>query len=133
MGRIAQVIGPVVDVSFDDTRELPAIYEALVVQNEAAQHIVLEVQQHMGEDTVRTIAMDATDGLSRGMAVQCTGGPISMPAGQEVRGRLFNVTGDPIDGLGEVKTRKRYNIHREPPKFHELKDRKSTRLNSSHV
>ena len=121
MGRIAQVIGPVVDVSFDDTRELPAIYEALVVQNEAAQHIVLEVQQHMGEDTVRTIAMDATDGLSRGMAVQCTGGPISMPAGQEVRGRLFNVTGDPIDGLGEVKTRKRYNIHREPPKFHELK------------
>ncbi len=120
-GHISQVIGPVVDVSFDDTSELPSIYEALEVHNELGHKIVLEVQQHMGEDTVRTISMDATDGLARGVPVYCTGGPISMPAGQAVRGRLFNVTGDPIDGLGPVKTAKRYNIHRDPPKFSELK------------
>lgn len=120
-GKIAQVIGPVVDVSFDDTNMLPSIYEALEVHNETGTSIVLEVQQHLGEDTVRTVSMDATDGLARGMLVSCTGGPISMPAGQEVRGRLFNVTGEPIDGLGEVKTAKRYNIHRDPPRFDELK------------
>jgi F-type H+-transporting ATPase subunit beta len=120
-GKVSQVIGPVVDVMFENTRELPAIYEALEVHNEAGHRIVLECQQHMGEDTVRTISMDATDGLARGMEVVCTGGPITMPAGREIRGRLFNVTGDAIDGLGEVKTKKRYNIHSEPPRFDQLK------------
>jgi len=120
-GRVAQVIGPVVDVIFEDTQVLPSIYEALEVRNDLGHRIILEVQQHLGEDTVRTISMDATDGLSRGMEVLCTGGPITMPAGQNIRGRLFNVTGDPIDGLGAVTTGKRYNIHRDPPKFNELK------------
>ncbi len=120
-GKIAQVIGPVVDVMFEDTNALPLIYEALEVRNELGHRVVLEVQQHLGEDTVRTISMDATDGLARGMEVLCTGGPISMPGGQQIRGRLFNVIGDPIDGLGEVKTTKRYNIHRDPPKYDELR------------
>ena len=120
-GKIAQVIGPVVDVMFEDTLVLPSIYEALEVINESGHRIILEVQQHLGEDTVRAVSMDATDGLSRGLAVRCTGGPISMPASQAIRGRLFNVIGDPIDGLGEVKASTRYNIHRDPPKFEELK------------
>ena len=120
-GKIAQVIGPVVDVSFENTDKLPAIYDALEVKNDHGLKIVLECQQHMGEDTVRTVAMDSTDGLYRGMEVVSSGGPITMPAGQEIRGRLFNVIGDPIDGLGEVKTAKRYNIHSEAPKFENLK------------
>ncbi len=120
-GKVAQVIGPVVDVMFGEARMLPGIYEALEVTNDAGRRIVLECQQHLGEDTVRTIAMDATDGLSRGMEVRSTGGPITMPAGQEVRGRLFNVIGEPIDGLGEVNTEKRYDIHKDPPRFDQLK------------
>ena len=120
-GKIAQVIGPVVDVAFENTDKLPAIYEALEVINDHGIKIVLECQQHMGEDTVRTVAMDSTDGLYRGMEVVSLGGPITMPAGQEIRGRLFNVIGDTIDGLGDVKTRKRYNIHSEAPKFESLK------------
>jgi F-type H+/Na+-transporting ATPase subunit beta len=120
-GKIAQVIGPVVDVAFENTNKLPAIYDALEVLNDSGIKIVLECQQHMGEDTVRTVAMDSTDGLYRGMEVVSLGGPITMPAGQEIRGRLFNVIGNPIDGLGEVKTAKRYNIHSEAPKFENLK------------
>lgn len=120
-GKVAQVIGPVVDVSFENTDKLPAIYDALEVRNDNGLKIVLECQQHMGEDTVRTVAMDSTDGLYRGMEVVSLGGPITMPAGQEIRGRLFNVIGDPIDGLGELKTAKRYNIHSEAPKFENLK------------
>jgi len=120
-GKISQVIGPVVDVIFENTQELPNIYEALEVQTLEGNRIVLECQQHMGEDTVRTVSMNSTDGLSRGMKVISTGGPITMPAGQEIRGRLFNVVGDPIDGLGEVKTAKRCDIHREAPKFEDLK------------
>ncbi len=120
-GKIAQVIGPVVDVAFENTNTLPAIYDALQVKNDSGIKIVLECQQHMGEDTVRTVAMDSTDGLYRGMEVVSLGGPITMPAGQEIRGRLFNVIGDPIDGLGDVKTAKRYNIHSEAPKFENLK------------
>lgn len=120
-GKISQVIGPVVDVSFDNTDKLPSIYDALEVTNEHGIKIVLECQQHMGEDTVRTVAMDSTDGLYRGMEVVSKGGPITMPAGQIIRGRLFNVIGDPIDGLGEVKVEKRYNIHNEAPKFENLK------------
>jgi F-type H+/Na+-transporting ATPase subunit beta len=120
-GKISQVIGPVVDVSFDTTDSLPSIYDALEVTNDQGIKIVLECQQHMGEDTVRTVAMDSTDGLYRGMEVLSMGGPITMPADQKIRGRLFNVIGDPIDGLGAVDTTKRYNIHNEAPKFEDLK------------
>ena len=121
VGRISQVIGPVVDVAFENTNKLPSIYESLEVVNDQGLRIVLECQQHMGEDTVRTVAMDSTDGLYRGMDVVSSGGPITMPADQLIRGRLFNVTGDPIDGLGAVDTKKRYNIHKEAPKFENLK------------
>lgn len=120
-GTVAQVIGPVVDVIFDGQKSLPEIYEALEVFNEHGHRVVLECQQHLGEDTVRTIAMDSTDGIARGMHVHTTGGPITMPAGEEVRGRLFNVIGEPIDGLGPVKTAKRYDIHSDPPKYDQLK------------
>ncbi len=120
-GKISQVIGPVVDVTFETTEKLPKIYDALEVVNEQGVRIILECQQHMGEDTVRTVAMDSTDGLFRGMDAVCLDEPITMPAGQEIRGRLFNVIGDPIDGLGEVKTAKRYSIHNEAPKFENLK------------
>jgi len=121
LGKISQVIGPVVDVSFDNTEKLPSIYDALVVTNDHGVKIVLECQQHMGEDTVRTVAMDSTDGLYRGMDVESTGGPITMPADQKIRGRLFNVIGDPIDGLGPVDAQKRYSIHNEAPRFEDLK------------
>lgn len=120
-GKVAQVIGPVVDVMFEGVRSLPEIYEALEVYNDHGQRIILECQQHMGEDTIRTIAMDATDGISRGMQVYCTGGPICMPTGESVRGRLFNVTGEPIDGLGPVESGKKYDIHSDPPKYDQLK------------
>jgi len=120
-GKISQVIGPVVDVSFDTTDSLPSIYDALEVTNDHGIKIVLECQQHMGEDTVRTVAMDSTDGLYRGMDVISMGGPITMPADQKIRGRLFNVIGDPIDGLGAVNAAKRYNIHNEAPRFEDLK------------
>ncbi|MFP4289117.1 MAG: F0F1 ATP synthase subunit beta [Bacteroidales bacterium] len=120
-GKISQVIGPVVDVTFENTEKLPKIYDALEVINEHGVRIILECQQHMGEDTVRTVAMDSTDGLFRGQDAVCLDESISMPAGQEIRGRLFNVIGDPIDGLGEVKTEKRYSIHNEAPKFENLK------------
>lgn len=120
-GKVSQVIGPVVDVIFEGRKSLPEIYEALEVQNEHGHRIILECQQHLGEDTIRTIAMDATDGISRGMAVTRTGGPITMPTGEAVRGRLFNVIGDPIDGLGKVDSEKRYDIHSDPPRYDQLK------------
>ncbi len=120
-GKIAQVIGPVVDVAFDNTSKLPNIYDALEVTNEQGLKIILECQQHKGEDTIRTIAMDSTDGLYRGMEVVSLGSPISVPAGEEIRGRLINVVGDAIDGMEEIKTKKRYSIHREAPKFENLK------------
>ena len=119
-GTVAQVIGPVVDVIFEGQKSLPDMYEALEVFNEQGYRVVLECQQHLGEDTVRTIAMDSTDGISRGMRVHSIGGPITMPAGEQVRGRLFNVIGEPIDGLGPVKTSKRYDIHSDPPKYDQL-------------
>jgi F-type H+/Na+-transporting ATPase subunit beta len=121
VGKISQVIGPVVDVAFENTEKLPSIYESLEVINDHGLKIVLECQQHMGEDTVRTVAMDSTDGLYRGMEVVSSGGPITMPADQQIRGRLFNVIGETIDGLGPVKAAKRYNIHNEAPKFENLK------------
>ncbi len=120
-GKVAQVIGPVVDVIFDGMKSLPEIYEALEVYNDHGQRIILECQQHLGEDTIRTIAMDATDGISRGMPVKRTGGPISMPTGEAVRGRLFNVIGEPIDGMKPVESDKKYDIHSDPPRYDQLK------------
>jgi F-type H+-transporting ATPase subunit beta len=115
-GKIVQVIGPVVDVEFSDG--LPAIYNALTVefkvQNETVK-LTLEVQQHLGDNWVRTVAMSSTEGLKRGLAVADTGGPISMPVGEGVMGRVFNVTGDPVDEQGPVKFDKRLPIHRPPP------------------
>ena len=113
-GKITQVIGPVVDVHFDG--ELPKIHTALTVERDGGT-LVLEVQQHTGGSSVRTVAMSTTDGLSRGMPVVNTGAPISVPVGEETLGRMFNVIGEPIDGKGPVKTKERYPIHREAPKF----------------
>jgi len=92
-GKIAQIIGPVVDVSFSNNASLPKIYDALEIKKENGQKIVLEVQQHLGEDRVRAIAMDSTDGLVRGMEVVDTGSAIKMPIGDKIKGRLFNVVG----------------------------------------
>ena len=120
IGHIAKIIGPVVDVVFDNEKDLPEIFDSLEIDRGNGQKLVLEAQQAIGENVMRTIAMDATDGLSRGMEVVSVGRPISMPASEDIRGRLFNVIGDPIDGLGEIKTKNRYSIHRDPPKFEDL-------------
>ncbi|WP_143304845.1 F0F1 ATP synthase subunit beta [Chitinophaga vietnamensis] len=117
-GKIKQIIGPVVDVHFED--KLPEIYNALEITRENGQKVVLEVQQHLGEDSVRTVAMDSTDGMVRGMVVVDKGAPIKMPIGDQVKGRLFNVVGEAIDGLGDIDTSNGYPIHRQPPKFEEL-------------
>ncbi|WP_291907897.1 F0F1 ATP synthase subunit beta [Chitinophaga sp. CB10] len=117
-GKIKQIIGPVVDVHFED--KLPEIYNALEITRENGQKVVLEVQQHLGEDSVRCVAMDSTDGMVRGMAVVDKGAPIKMPIGDQVKGRLFNVVGEAIDGLGQIDTENGYSIHRQPPKFEEL-------------
>lgn len=114
IGKITQVIGPVVDVAFDNN--LPALKNALTVQN-GDTSIVLEVAQHLGLSEVRTIAMSTTDGLARGMEVMDTRDQISVPVGSEVLGRMFNVTGEEIDGLAPVNVKKRYNIHRKAPEF----------------
>jgi F-type H+/Na+-transporting ATPase subunit beta len=119
-GKISQIIGPVVDVTFEDEAHLPNIYDALSVTHESGATVILECQQDIGENTVRTVAMDSTDGLYRGMDVFDTGAPISMPASEDIRGRLFNVIGQPIDGLGPVNAKKSYPIHREPPTFEDL-------------
>jgi len=120
VGRIAQIIGPVIDVVFDDEKSLPKLYDALEIKREDGDKLVLEVQQATGENTVRTIAMDSTDGLRRGMEVVATGSPISMPVGEDIKGRLFNVIGQPIDGLGDVEGKSVYPIHRDPPNYEEL-------------
>ena len=113
-GKIIQVIGAVVDVQFDGA--LPEILTALEVDN-SGNKLVLEVAQHLGENSVRTIAMDSTEGLKRGDAVQNTGAPISVPVGPETLGRIINVSGQPIDQHGDVKTKEKWPIHREAPKF----------------
>ena len=117
-GRITQVIGPVVDVAFSDG-ELPSIYSALEVRRNDGSKLVLEVQQHIGEDTVRCVAMDSTDGLVRGMEVEDTGGPITVPVGPGTLGRLMNVVGEPIDELGPIEAEERWPIHRPPPSISE--------------
>ncbi len=120
-GKIVQIIGPVVDISFDvEGSSLPKIYDALEITRANGQRIILECQQHIGEDTVRAVAMDSTDGLSRGMEVVTTGQPITMPTGDKVKGRLFNVVGEAIDGIGEVSNAGGYPIHRDPPRFEDL-------------
>lgn len=119
-GKVVQVIGPVIDVSFPDEKSLPNIYDALEIDRKDGSKLVLEVQQHIGEDTVRTISMDATDGIARGTVVTNTGQPIIMPIGEEIKGRLFNVTGDAIDGLGNVDKTNGYPIHRDAPLFENL-------------
>jgi F-type H+-transporting ATPase subunit beta len=121
VGKIAQIIGPVVDVYFDTSNaELPKIYDALNVVRTDGSHLVLETQQHVGEDTVRAIAMDSTDGLQRGQKVVGSGSPIKMPVGEGIRGRLFNVIGEAIDGLEQLPTESGMPIHRQAPKFEDL-------------
>ncbi len=121
IGKIAQIIGPVVDVSFVDANaKLPNILDALVVTKENGQKIILECQQHLGEDRVRTIAMDSTDGLVRGMDVVDSGNPIKMPIGDKIKGRLFNVVGEAIDGINSVSNEGGYSIHRKAPRFEDL-------------
>ena len=121
VGEIVQIIGPVVDVAFRDAgAQPPAIYDALEVKRGDGSTLVLECQTHVGENTIRTIAMDSTDGLSRGMRVVSTGRSITMPVGQQVNGRLLNVIGETIDGLGQVNRDSSYQIHSKPPKFEEL-------------
>ncbi|MDQ3072908.1 MAG: F0F1 ATP synthase subunit beta [Bacteroidota bacterium] len=120
-GRVAQVIGPVVDVSFSgEGTALPEILNALEIDRGNGERLVLEVQQHLGENLVRTIAMDATEGLTRDMKVTDTGKPIAMPVGNAIRGRLFNVVGEAIDGIGPVNVNSTRAIHQHPPKFEEL-------------
>ena len=121
IGHITQIIGPVVDVYFESgENDLPKIHDALQVTRPNGKTLVLECQQHIGEDSVRTIAMDSTDGLMRGMEVTLTGRPISIPIGHQIKGRLLNVTGDAIDGIGALDRSKEYPIHREPPKYEDL-------------
>jgi F-type H+-transporting ATPase subunit beta len=124
LGKIVQVTGPVVDVEFPEGH-LPAIYNALKATNpslgDSEGNLVLEVAQHLGQNVVRTISMDSTDGLSRGGVVADTGDQITVPVGREVLGRILNVTGDPVDEAGPLKTKKRYPIHRNAPVFEDLK------------
>ncbi|MEM6782959.1 MAG: F0F1 ATP synthase subunit beta, partial [Bacteroidota bacterium] len=118
-GKVLQVIGPVVDVDFQDST-VPEILDALTVDRGDAGLLVLEVQQHLGESRVRAISMDSTDGLTRGTPVVNTGQAIAMPIGDEIRGRLFNVVGDAIDGLRQPNAEGRRPIHAEPPAYDEL-------------
>ena len=122
IGKILQVMGPVVDVEFEQGK-LPFIYTALTISNPAIDdtegNLVVEVAQHLGDNVVRTIAMDVTDGLVRGMSVKDTGSPIMMPVGEAGLGRVLNVVGRPVDGLGPVSQEKMMPIHREAPKFTE--------------
>src|SRR6266511_4524243 len=116
-GEIVQIIGPVLDVHFEEG-ELPEIYHALTVKRDNGDELVTaEVQQHLGNNWVRAVAMQSTDGLRRGMKVTNTGGPITVPVGKDTLGRLFNVVGEPIDGKGAVKGVRRDPIHRSPPSF----------------
>ena len=121
IGRITQVIGPVVDVAFDEAgSRLPNILDALEVVKEDGTRVVLECQQHLGEERVRTIAMEGTEGLMRGMKVNDTGTPIKMPIGEDIKGRLFNVVGEAIDGIAQPSGAASLPIHRSAPAFEDL-------------
>src|ERR1043166_4034938 len=144
VGRVVQIIGPVVDVEFSDNY-LPPIYQALRITSEGfggeTIDVVAEVQQHLGEGRVRAVSMLPTDGMVRGMKVIDLGGPIMVPVGNATLGRVMNVIGDPVDQLGPISSETTSSIHRHAPSFDEQAttlemfetDRKSTRLNSSHV
>jgi len=121
-GKVLQIMGPVVDVEFPGENSLPKIYNSLEINKNDGSKLILEVQSHIGEGTVRAISMDSTDGLSRGMVVFDSGSPIQMPIGDEINGRLFNVIGDPIDGLPKLKKSDSNGlpIHRKSPKFEDL-------------
>jgi len=124
-GEIVQVIGPVVDVSFSNAgANLPNIYDALEIKREDGSILIVECQQHIGESTIRAIAMDSTDGLRRGMKALSTGKSISMPGGEQIKGRLMNVIGDAIDGLGTLKRENLSHIHNKPPKYENLSTEK---------
>src|SRR5512133_439219 len=124
-GKISQIIGPVVDVTFErQGMEMPDIYDALEIKRDDGSILVVECQQHIGENTVRTIAMDSTDGLRRGMEVIATGAPITMPVGEQIKGRLMNVTGLAIDGIGPLDKKGGYPIHRKPPTYESLSTEK---------
>ena len=128
-GHISQIIGPVIDVYFDtqgqdSEKVLPKIYEALKVKRPDGRELIIEVQQHIGEDTVRCVAMDNTDGLQRGLEAIPTGSPITMPAGEQIKGRMMNVIGQPIDGMSQLEMEGSYPIHREAPKFDDLSTHK---------
>lgn len=117
LGKVIQIIGPVIDIKFD-SENLPDLFNALEI-NAGDRKIIAEVEQHVGDDTVRAIAMEGTEGLKRGMKVLDTGSPVSVPVGKEVLGRLFNVLGQPIDRAGEFKSEQKYPIHRPAPSFAE--------------
>ena len=123
-GSISQVIGPVVDVHFERVKgkvlALPRIHDAMEITRPDGRILIVEVQQHIGENTVRTVAMDTTDGISRGLKAVSRYMPITMPVGNQVKGRLMNVTGDSIDGMKSLSKDGAFPIHRQPPKFEDL-------------
>ena len=123
VGRISQIIGPVVDGAFDGPENeivLPRIHDAMEIKRDDGRTLIVEIQQHIGENTVRTVAMDSTDGLRRGMKAVSHFRPITMPVGEQIKGRLMNVVGETIDGMKELDHTGAYPIHRDPPKFDEL-------------
>ena len=120
-GKVAQVIGPVVDVIFEgDQNNIPPIYTALKIDRQDGTMLILEVEQHIGEDTVRCVAMESTDGLRRGMRVDNLERPIAVPTGEQVKGRLLNVIGNPIDNLPELNRENLRPIHQPAPEFEDL-------------
>ena len=125
-GYISQIIGPVVDIHFgndlngQEVITLPHIHDEMEIIRPDGKKLIVEVQQHIGENTVRTVAMDSTDGLRRGMEAISFGTPITMPVGDQVKGRRMNVTGNAIDGMEELDRKGAFPIHREPPKFEDL-------------
>ncbi len=120
-GRVSQIIGPVVDVTFENKElGLPDIYDSLEIIRNNGDKLILECQQHIGEDTVRAISMETTDGVSRGTEVIATGSPIKIPTGENIKGRVFNVIGDAIDGMENLEKDSGLAIHRQPPKFEDL-------------
>ncbi len=124
-GEVIQVIGPVIDVSFENTGgELPNIHDALEIKRDSGETLVIEIQQHIGENTVRAIAMDSTDGLQRGIEVIATGASILMPVGEQIKGRLLNVIGEAIDGIGPLDKKGGYEIHNKPPIYEDLSTEK---------
>ena len=125
IGKIIQVVGVVIDVEFSDGK-LPAIYDALLIK-QPSRTVTLEVAQHLDEHTIRAIALSSTDGLTRGEEVHATGSPITVPVGKETQGRMFNVTGDPIDGKPAPKG-KRASIHRAPPALSEQSNKLGLKL-----